>query len=167
MQVNFKGSPLNLEGEQVQAGQQAPDFKVVNSSMEEVGLPQLPPGVVVLNVVPSLDTPVCKKQSKQFYASLKEHSVNLVTVSMDLPFAQSRFCEAEEVEMHTLSDYKYGSFGQAYGLMISELRLLTRSVLILDESRRINYVQIVPEVTDEPNYEEVIGSLKQISGAAA
>ncbi len=159
MQVTFKGNPLNLEGNQVQVGQNAPDFKVLNSSLGEVSLSQLGNEVVLLNVVPSLDTPVCAKQSKEFYNALSGKPVKLVTVSMDLPFAQARFCGAENVQMETLSDHREGSFGRAYGLLIKELRLLSRAVIVIDQNKKVQYIEVVPEVTSEPNYEAALKAL--------
>ncbi|MDJ0626475.1 MAG: thiol peroxidase [Candidatus Caenarcaniphilales bacterium] len=163
MQVTFKGNPLNLEGNQPQVGQTAPDFQALNSSLEAVNLSQLGNETILLNIVPSLDTPVCAKQSKEFYSALKDKPVKLVTVSMDLPFAQARFCGAENVEIQTLSDHKDASFGKAYGLLIKELRLLSRAVIIIDKDKKVQYIEIVPEVTSEPNYEAALKALN-VSG---
>jgi len=162
MQVTFKGNPLNLEGNQAKVGQAAPDFKALNSSLQEITLSQLGNEVILLNVVPSLDTPVCAKQSKEFYNALKGKNVKLVTVSMDLPFAQARFCGAENVEILTLSDHRDGSFGKAYGLLIKELRLLSRAVIVIDKDKKVQYIEVVPEVTSEPNYE---AALKAVGAA--
>jgi thioredoxin-dependent peroxiredoxin len=161
MQVTFKGNPLNLEGNQVQVGQAAPDFKVLNSSLGEVGLAQLEGNHILLNIVPSLDTPVCAKQSKEFYNSLKGKPVKLVTISMDLPFAQARFCGAEDLQIEALSDHRDASFGRAYGLLIKELRLLSRAVIVLDKDKKVQYIEIVPEVTSEPNYEAALKALNE------
>ncbi len=118
MQVTFKGNPLNLEGNQVKVGQIAPDFKILNSSLQEVSLSQLGNQVIFLSIVPSLDTPVCAKQSKEFYKAIEGKDVKMVTVSMDLPFAQARFCGAENIQIDTLSDHRDASFGRAYGFRI-------------------------------------------------
>jgi thioredoxin-dependent peroxiredoxin len=165
MQVTFKGNSLNLEGSQVQIGQTAPDFKLLNSSLQEITLSQLGNEVILINVVPSLDTPVCAKQSKEFYKALQNQPVKLVTISMDLPFAQARFCGAENIQMDTLSDHREGSFGRTYGLLIKELRLLTRSVIIIDKNKKIQYLEIVPEVTSEPNYEAALKALNAVGVA--
>lgn len=162
MQVTFKGNPLNLEGNQPAVGQNAPDFKALNSTLQEVSLSQLGNNVILLNIVPSLDTPVCAKQSKEFYAALKGKDVSFVTVSMDLPFAQARFCGAEGLEIQTLSDHKDASFAKAYGLLIKELRLLSRAVVIIDKDKKIKYIEIVPEVTSEPNYEAALKELNAL-----
>ena len=159
MQVTFKGNQLNLEGNQVKVGQIAPDFEILNSSLQEISLSQLGNQVIFLSIVPSLDTPVCAKQSKEFYKAIEGKDVKLITISMDLPFAQARFCGAENIQIDTLSDHRDASFGRAYGLLIKELRLLTRSVVIIDKDKKISYVEIVPEVTQEPNYEAALKAL--------
>ncbi len=163
MQVTFKGNSLNLEGNQVKVGDNAPDFKLLNSSLQEVALSQLGAETILLNIVPSLDTPVCAKQSKEFYNALQAQSVKLVTISMDLPFAQARFCGTENIQMETLSDHREASFGRNYGLLIKELRLLTRSVIIIDKNKKIQYIEIVSEVTSEPNYESALKALNTLS----
>lgn len=160
MQVTFKGNSLNLEGNQVKVGDNAPDFKLLNSSLQEISLSQLGNGeTILLNIVPSLDTPVCAKQSKEFYNAIQNKPIKLVTISMDLPFAQARFCGAENIQMETLSDHREASFGRSYGLLIKELRLLTRSVVVIDQNKKVQYIEIVPEVTSEPNYEAALKAL--------
>ncbi|MDX1918903.1 MAG: thiol peroxidase [Candidatus Caenarcaniphilales bacterium] len=159
MQVNFKGNPLNLEGSPIQVGDSAPDFNLLNRALEPVNLDKIGSQTILLNIVPSLDTPVCAKQSKEFYSSLKGKDAKLVTVSMDLPFAQARFCGAEDIAMETLSDHRDGSFGRAYGLLIKELRLLTRAVVVIGTDKKVKYVEIVPEVTSEPDYMAALSAI--------
>jgi thioredoxin-dependent peroxiredoxin len=165
-QVTFKGNTMTLKGQEVSQGQQAPDFQLLNSSLQPVTLNEFKGQAVLFNVVPSLDTPVCQIQSRQFYSKLGNQSnVKLVTVSMDLPFAQARFCGAEEMDMMTLSDHRTASFGEAFGLVLPDLRLLTRSVILVDASGKIAYMEVVPEVTSEPNYDAALQAVHQLQGA--
>lgn len=162
--VTFKGNTIELQGSTVQANQAAPAFEVLNSSLEAITLENFKGKTVLFNIVPSLDTPVCAIQSKTFYAKLQNLPVELVTISMDLPFAQKRFCGAENINMQTLSDHREANFGNNYGLLLPNLRLLTRAVLVLNAAGQISYVEIVPEVTNEPNYE---AALKAVEAAVS
>lgn len=165
-QVTFKGNAITLSGDTVQEGQKAPDFTALNSKLEPVSLDTLANDIVLLNVVPSLDTPVCATQSKRFYDELKQsgrdQTIRLVTISADLPFAQSRFCGSEGLEMMTLSDHKDLSFAKAYGLLIENLRLLSRAVILIDQERVIRYVEVVDEVTNEPNYDAALQAIGEL-----
>jgi thioredoxin-dependent peroxiredoxin len=166
MQVTFKGNPMTLQGQTIQANQQAPEFQLINASLEAVTLEQFRGQVTLFNIVPSLDTPVCQIQSRTFFQRLANMPVKFVTVSRDLPFAQKRFCGAESLEMTTLSDYRQGAFGQAWGLTIQELQLLARAVVIVDQNLQIRYVEVVSEVTNEPNYDAAMQALQQLTAAA-
>jgi thiol peroxidase len=166
--ITFKATPMTLVGEEVKVGDEAPDFTL---HYFEGGLKTLTKGDLagkptILSIVPSLDTGVCQIQTKRFnqdLASLGE-TVNAVTVSRDLPFAQNRFCGAEDVKnMKVGSDYQTGGFGLAWGVMIDELKLLARSVYVLDSQGKVVYAEIVPEVTNEPNYDAALAALKEAS----
>jgi thioredoxin-dependent peroxiredoxin len=158
--VTFKGNTMNLQGNTVCANQQAPSFELLNSSLQPITLSHFAGKTVLFNVVPSLDTPVCQIQSKTFYQRLAGMPVELVTISMDLPFAQARFCGAENITMQTLSDHKSASFGQNYGLLLPDLRLLTRAVILVNAQGNICYCEVVPEVTSEPNYDAAIAAVE-------
>jgi thiol peroxidase len=160
--VTFKGNQIKLEGTTVKANQAAPQFELLNSNLENVTLANFKGKTILLNVVPSLDTPVCATQSKTFYSKLKNMPVEMVTISMDLPFAQKRFCGAEDIQLHTLSDHREANFGKHYGLLLPSLRLLTRAVIIIDANQQVKYVEVVPEVTNEPNYDAALKALEQI-----
>jgi thiol peroxidase len=165
-QVTFKGNVMNLQGQTIQQGQQAPNFQLLNQALEAVTIENFRGKVTMLNVVPSLDTPVCQIQSRQFFQRLQNMPVQLVTVSMDLPFAQKRFCGAESMEsMMTLSDHRDANFGEAYGLLLPALRLLTRAVIIIDAQGNIAYSEVVPEVTSEPNYDAAMRAIEAVVSA--
>ena len=166
--VTFKGAPLTLAGNEVQAGQQAPDFKLhyFEGGMKELKLADLKGKPTILSVVPSLDTPVCQMQTKKFNESLGAlgDKVNAVTVSLDLPFAQNRFCGAESVKnMRVGSDYQERAFGKSYGTLIEELKILSRAVFVLDAGGKVAYAEYVPEVASEPNYDAAMGALKGLA----
>jgi len=163
--VTFKGTPLTLAGNEVKVGQPAPDFTVhyYEGGLKTIRLADLKGKPTILSVVPSLDTGVCQIQTKRFneeLASLQD-KVNAVTISLDLPFAMNRFCGAEDVKnMKVGSDYQDRSFGLAYGVLIEELKLLARSVFVLDKDGKVVYAEICPEVTNEPTYEKALEALK-------
>ena len=167
--VTFKGKPANLVGPQLKPGDKAPDFACATASLEIVGLGATPPKARMFSVVPSLDTGVCSEHTKKFneaVAGLKD-KVACYTVSLDLPFAQKRFCtEANITNMQTLSDVHNHSFGQNYGVLIEGLPipLLSRSIFVLDKGGKITYVEYVPEVTQHPNYEKAVAALKAAAG---
>lgn len=167
--VTFKGNPLALIGPQLKAGDKAPDFACVTSALEVIGIGKTPGKARLFSVVPSLDTPVCSEQTKRFeqsLASLKD-KVACYTISLDLPFAQKRFCASENVSnMQTLSDTHDHSFGQNYGVLIEglPLPLLSRAVFVVDKSGKITYVEYVPEVTQHPNYDNAVAALKSAAG---
>lgn len=163
--VTFKGTPLTLAGEEVQVGQDAPDFTL---HYYEDGLKTITPADLkgkptMLSIVPSLDTPVCATQTKRFNEELAAlgDQINAVTVSLDLPFAQGRFCGAEGISnIRTGSDYQDRSFGQNWGMLIEELKLLARGVFVLDANGKVVYAETVKEVTEEPNYGAALDALK-------
>jgi thiol peroxidase len=166
--VTFKGSPLTLVGPQLKPGDKAPDFKCVTGSLSLVGVADTPAKARLFSVVPSLDTPVCSAQTKKFDESLAamKDKVACYTVSLDMPFAQKRFCTAENVvNMQTLSDVHDHSFGQNYGTLIEglPLPLLSRAVFVVDKNGTITYAEYVPEVTSHPNYEQAVAALQAVA----
>lgn len=163
--ITIHGNPLTLVGDAVRLGQPAPDCELLDNDLNPVKLSSFRGKVVVLTSVPSLDTPVCDIETRRFNdeAAGFGPDVQIITVSMDLPFAQKRWCGAAGVDkVKTLSDHRDAAFGQAFGVLIKELRLLARAVFLLDRQGIIQYMQLVPEVTNEPNYEEVIQALQKV-----
>jgi thiol peroxidase len=164
--VTFKGGPVTLAGNEVKTGDTAPDFKALIGFPNVGGIADTPAKARLFNVVPSLDTPVCSKQTKTFADGIKAlgDSVACYTVSLDLPFAQGRFCSAEGISnMKTISDVHNHSFGKNWGVLIESglpLQLLTRAVFVVDKGGKITYAQYVPEVTSEPNYDAALAALK-------
>lgn len=155
--VTFKGQAMTLVGEPVHTGEPAPDFEVVNGSLEPVRLSNFRGQKVLISSVPSLDTSVCSAQTQRMNQEAAGLDMTVLTISMDLPFAQQRFCEANQVaNVHVLSDYRDRDFANTYGLLIDELKLCARAVLIVDQDGIIVYQQIVPEIAQEPDYEEVL-----------
>lgn len=163
--ITFKGSPLTLVGQQPKTGMKAPDFSVVSQDLKEVTLSDFSGKVKVISSFPSLDTPVCDLQVKEFNKRAAGFSPDTVVIGMskDLPFAQKRFCQENNIKNETvLSDYKNSSFGTNYGLLIKEWNLLARSVLILDKNDILRYLQIVGELTTPPDYEDVLKNLNEV-----
>jgi len=166
--VKFKGNPVNLAGSEVKVGDKAPDFECVNSGLEVVNLGKTPAKARLFSVVPSLDTPVCHQQTKKFdeaIAGMKD-KVAAYTISLDLPFAQKRWCGAENVvNMQTLSDVRNQSFGKSYGVLIEGLPipLLARSIFVVDKAGTVTYCEYVPEVTSHPDYDKALAALKAAS----
>jgi thiol peroxidase len=167
--VTFKGNPLALVGRQVKAGDKAPDFTCVNSGLEKVSLAQTAGKPRVFSVVPSLDTPVCSAQTKKFEETLGalKDKLTCYTISLDMPFAQKRFCGAENISnIQTLSDVHNHSFGQNYGVLIEGLPipLLSRAVFVVDKGGTITYAEYVPEVTSHPNYDAALSAARAVAG---
>jgi len=161
----MKGNPVTLVGNDLQIGDNAPDFSVTANDLSEFKFSSLKGKKVIISVVPSLDTGICDLQTKRFNqeAGKLGESVKILTISMDLPFAQKRWCGATHSDkVTTLSDHRSASFGEAYGVLIKGLRLLTRSIFIIDEKGKIRYKQVVPEITTEPNYDDALNALKKI-----
>ncbi len=163
--ITFKGGPMTLLGPGVKVGERAPDFKAVDNGMQLTTLDSFRGKVKIISSVPSLDTPVCDMETRRFNeeAGKLPDNVVVLTVSMDLPFAQKRWCAAAGVEkVKTLSDYQSRSFGQAYGVVIKELQLLARAVFIVDDQDIVRYIEIVPEVTKEPDYDRALNAVKAL-----
>lgn len=163
--ITFKGNPMTLVGPELKVGDAAPDFSVVDNSLAPVNLATYAGKVKIISAVPSLDTPVCDTETRRFNqeAAGLPGQVALLTISVDLPFAQKRWCAAAGIDkVVTLSDYRDRSFGLAYGVLIDELKLLSRSIFVLDTGNVIRYIQHVPEVTQEPDYAAVLGAARQL-----
>jgi thiol peroxidase len=164
-EVTMKGKPVTLTGNQVMLGQKAPDFEVVANDMSLVNLASFHGKVCVIATVPSLDTSVCDAETRRFNEEAQRlgDDVVVLTMSMDLPFAQKRWCGAAGImNVQTLSDYRKASFGRAYGVLIEQLRLLARAVFVVDKEGVIRYIQIVKEVSNEPDYEDVLKAVKEL-----
>ena len=162
-EITFKGNPLTLVGPKFQVGSQAPHFTLTANDLSDLRDDAYRGKVLVISVVPSLDTPVCAVQTRTFnqQATRLAQDVVVLTVSMDLPFAQKRFCGAEGIDrVVTASDYKYRTFGEAFGVLIKELGLLTRAVFVLGRQGEAVHVEYVPEVTQEPNYDKALAAVK-------
>jgi thiol peroxidase len=165
--VTMKGNPVVLVGNEVQSGHMAPDFVAIDNDLKEVRLSSFRGKVVVLSAVPSLDTSVCSLQTRRFNqeAAGLGNDVAILTISMDLPFAQKRWCGAEGVQaVKTLSDHRDAAFGKAYGVLIKDLRLLARAVFVVDRAGRVTYVQLVKEIASEPDYEAVLKAAREAVG---
>jgi thiol peroxidase len=163
--ITMKGNPLTLVGAEVEVGGAAPDFEVIGNDMSAVRGSSFRGKVLIISAVPSLDTPVCDTETRRFNeeAAHLGNDVAILTISMDLPFAQKRWCGAAGVDrLLTLSDHRDASFGMAYGVLIKELRLLARAVFVVDREGTVRYVQLVPEVTDEPEYEPVLSAARAL-----
>ena len=164
--VTMQGRPMVLAGDEVKPGMQAPDFKVTDNDMLPMKFSRTYGGkVAVISVVPSLDTPVCDLQTRRFNQEAERlgPDVGVLTISMDLPFAQKRWCGAAGVKaVRTFSDYQKAEFGKAWGVLMKDLRLLARAVFIVDRDGVVRYAQIVPEVTKEPDYDEVLAALRAL-----
>jgi len=160
--TTMRGNPLTLVGPELKAGEDAPDFSVVDSSLKPVHLADTAGKTRIFSVVPSLDTPVCDAQTRRFNEEAANlHGVDIYTVSMDLPFAQKRFCNSFALDnVKMLSDQKEGSFGESYGTLIKELRILSRAIFVLGPDNKLKYVEYVPEVADHPNYEAALAAVK-------
>lgn len=162
--VTFEGNTLHLEGEFPVVNAPAPDFSLVATDLSERKLRDYAGNVLLLATVPSLDTPVCDLEAKHFNNKVAELSDNLkiAIVSCDLPFAQDRWRGASGVKnLETLSDYREHDFGKHYGVLIEELKLLTRAVFIINKNGLLTYRQIVPEITQQPDYDAVLAELKK------
>jgi len=166
--VTFKGNPLSLIGPQLKTGDKAPDFACASAALEVVTLSKTPATTRLFSVVPSLDTPVCNQQTHRFDEEIGKMKDKVVcyTVSLDMPFAQKRFCSAENISnLQTLSDLHDQSFGKNYGVLIKGLPvpLLSRAIFVVDKTGKITYCEYVPEVGQHPNYEKAIEALKAVA----
>ncbi len=164
LNVTFAGNPVTILGNEIKVGDKAPDFTVINEKLESVKLSDFDGKVKVLVVYPSIDTGVCAAQNRKFNVeanSLKD--VAVLSISVDLPFAQSRFCGAEGLDnIITLSDHKDLDFGEKYGFVIEEFRLLTRGTVIIDKDNTVKYVEYLPEITNEPDYDAALKAVKEL-----
>jgi len=163
--ITMKGKPLTLTGNEVKVGEPAPDIELLANDLSGVKLSAFSGKVCIISSVPSLDTSVCSLQTRRFneQASRLGDNVVTLTVSMDLPFAQKRWCQAEGVEsLQTLSDHRNASFGKTYGVLIKELHLLARAVFVVGKDGIVRYKQIVKELTDEPDYKAVMDAVREL-----
>jgi thiol peroxidase len=167
--TTLKGNPLTLIGPELKPGDKAPDFTLTGGDLKPVTLKDTGGQVRIISVVPSLDTPVCDAQTKRFNEeAAKLPGVDILTVSMDLPFAQKRWCGAFGVDkVKMLSDHKDGSFGSNYGTLIKELRIESRAIFVLDRNNTIRHAEYVKEVADFPNYESALAAARGAASAGA
>jgi thioredoxin-dependent peroxiredoxin len=164
--TTFKGNPLTLLGHEIKVGDPAPDVEALGNDLSPVKLASYSGKVTVVSTVPSLDTAVCDVETRRFNkeAAGLGNDVAILTVSMDLPFAQGRWCGAAGIDkVRTLSDHRDAAFGNGFGVLIKELRLLARAVFVIDKKGIVRYVQLVKEMTTEPNYDEVIAVVKKLT----
>jgi len=162
--ITFKGNPLALAGDPPKVGDPAPDFDVLDNDLSAVKLSALSGKTLVICSVPSLDTPVCDTEVRKFneHATSLGNDIAVLVISMDLPFAQKRWCGAAGIKnVQTLSDHRDASFGNAYGVLIKDLRLLARAVFVVDKDGRIRYIQVVRELSNEPDYEAAFKALRE------
>lgn len=162
--VTMKGNPLNLIGNEVKVGATAPDFEVTSNDLAPIKFSSFKGSACLVLSVPSLDTDVCSMETRRFNKEVEKlGNIETLVISMDLPFAQKRWCGAEGVKnLKTLSDYKAADFGQKYGVLIKELHLLARAVFLIDAKGVCQYTYLCKEVTDQPPYEEVIAACQQL-----
>jgi thiol peroxidase len=163
--ITFQGNPLTLVGSEAKVGDQAPDCELLDNELAPVSLSSYRGKICVISAVPSLDTPVCDMETRRFNdeAGRLGGDVVILTVSMDLPFAQKRWCGAAGVEkVITLSDHREAAFGTNYGMLIKELRLLARGIFVVDREGTIQYVQLVKEMTEEPDYDAVLDAVRKL-----
>jgi thioredoxin-dependent peroxiredoxin len=163
--VLFKGNPATLLGPEIKVGDTAPDFQVVDNALQPVTLATDAGKVRLITVVPSLDTPVCDTMTRQFnqQAAALPDTVAVYTISVDLPFAQKRWCGNAGIDkVQTLSDYQERSFGLNYGLLLKNLKLLARAVYVIDQNDKVAYCELVSEVTAEPDYAAALEAVKKL-----
>jgi thiol peroxidase len=165
----MRGNPLTLIGPELKPGDAAPDFNLVDSALKPVTLADTGGRVRIVSVVPSLDTPVCDAQTKRFNdAAASLPGIDVLTVSMDLPFAQRRWCDTFVVDhVKMLSDHKDASFGTNYGTLIKELRIESRAIFVIDRNNRVCHAEYVKEVADHPDYEAALGAARAAFDAQA
>ena len=166
--TTLRGKPLTLVGPELKAGDKAPDFDVIDNGLQPVNLANTGQAVRIFSVVPSLDTPTCDAQTKRFNEeAAKLPGVEIYTVSMDLPFAQKRWCGAFGIDkIKMLSDHRSGSFGEHYGTMIKDLRIESRAIFVVDKDNTIKHVEYVKEVADHPNYDTALAAARSVAKSA-
>jgi thiol peroxidase len=165
--VKFKGNPVTLVGPALKPGDSAPEFSALGAGLTQITLATSKGRVRLFSVVPSLDTPVCNVQTKKFNEAVAKlpEKVQPYTVSVDLPFAQKRFCESEKItRLLNISDHRDVSFGTAYGVLMKEHRLLARAIIVVDANDRVTYLQIVPDIGQEPDYDQALEALRKAVG---
>lgn len=163
--VVFGGNQVALSGNEIKIGEKAPDFTTIDNSLKPIKLSDFKGKVKLISVFPSIDTSVCSIQNHKFNNEANSYGDKVVfmAISVDLPFALKRFCGAEGINnLKTLSDHRDAEFGNKYGFLIKDLRLLARGVVIIDKNDVIRYVEVVPEVGHEPNYENALKALKSL-----
>ncbi|GEK10358.1 thiol peroxidase [Pseudoalteromonas peptidolytica] len=163
--VKAQGKAVVLLGRGVETGQAAPDFKVADADFTPVTLADFSNRAVLISVVPSLDTGTCSLQTKHFNEKVASQfpDVAMLTISTDLPFAQKRFCKAENIDkVKTLSDAVWHSFGENYGLLIKDMGLLSRAIFVLDKEHKVVYKQLVENLAKEPNYDDAVSALQAL-----
>ena len=160
--TTLRGQPITLVGPELKPGDDAPEFTALDSSLKTVHLADTAGRSRIFSVVPSLDTPVCDAQTKRLNeAAAQLPGIDIYSVSMDLPFAQKRFCNSFALDnVKMLSDHREGSFGQAYGTLIKELRILSRAIFVVGPDDKVKYVEYVPEVGDFPNFDAALEAAK-------
>lgn len=165
-EITMHGQPLTLLGKALKIGDPAPDFALLDNDLNPVSLKDFSGKICVISAVPSLDTPVCDMETRRFNEAAVQlgDDVTVITVSMDLPFAQKRWCGNAGVDkVVTLSDHREAFFGKNYGVLIKELRLLARVVFVIDKTGTIQYVQTVKELSEEPDYDAVMNAIAQLT----
>ena len=165
MDITFGGDKVTLEGKEIKVGDVAPSFKAVNKDLSDFNSEDLKGKIVVYSVAPSIDTPVCALQTTTFNeeATKLSDDVKIVTVTVDLPFAQERFCSVKGIDnADIVSDYRYKEFGHKFGFMMEELQLLARGVVIVDRDGKVAYVEYVPEVTNDVNFDKALEEVKKL-----
>lgn len=163
VKVTFQQEEVTLLGDEVKVGDKAPNFKVLSNDLKEIGLEDYEGKVKLISVVPSVDTGICSKQTKRFNDEAEKlDNVKVLTISMDLPFAQARWRQENDVRnLDLFSDHRDADFGEKYGVLIKELRLLARAIFIVDTNNKVTYVEYVDEVTNHPNYDEALAQAKK------
>src|ERR1700733_4841691 len=167
--TTLRGNPYTVLGPELKAGDAAPDFQSIDSSLKQVDLASTGKGVRIFSVIPSLDTPVCDAQTKRFEEEAgKLPNLSIYTFSMDLPFAQKRWCGAYGVDhVKMISDHRTGSFGENYGTLIKELHIHSRAIFVVDKDDTLKYVEYVKEVGTHPDYESALAAAKSLVGGTA
>lgn len=163
--ITIEGNPLTLLGDEIKIGQEAPNFTVLDGNLEEKSLTSFEGKIKLIASVPSLDTPICDLQIKRFNdeASKLSKDIVIIFVSMDLPFAQKRFCQAYDIKkVKTFSDHRDADLGNKFGVLIKELRLLSRAVFIVDKDNKVTYVEYVKEITNHPDYDAALKALQSL-----
>jgi thiol peroxidase len=162
--TTMRGNPLTVLGPELKPGDKAPDFEVIGDGLKPVNLANTGQAVRIFSVVPSLDTPVCDAQTKRFNEeAAKLPGVEIYTISMDLPFAQKRWCGAFGIDkVKMLSDHRTGSFGEHYGTLIKDLRIESRAIFVVDKDNTLKHVEYVKEVAEHPNYDAALNAVRSL-----